>query len=52
MHDAGARCYGDTCFAAGVSIETPDGFRTIEVLRVGDLELSRDENDPASEVSG
>ncbi len=31
------------CFVAGTPVETPDGTRAIEELRVGDLVVSRDE---------
>jgi hypothetical protein len=39
------------CFAAGTPIRTPDGWKSIEYLRPGDMVLSRDESDPAGEVS-
>ncbi|WP_027156688.1 RHS repeat-associated core domain-containing protein [Methylobacter luteus] len=31
------------CFAAGTPVATPDGFRPIESIKVGDLIISRDE---------
>ena len=38
------------CFAAGTPLLTPDGSKYIEDIRVGDLVLSRDENDPEGPV--
>ncbi len=38
--------YSQTCFAAGTPLVTPDGSKPIEKLKLGDLVLSRDENDP------
>lgn len=41
---------GKACFTAGVPIRTPDGWRTIEALKVGDKVLSRDEFNANGEV--
>ena len=38
------------CFVAGTPIRTPDGFRRIEEIAVGDEVLSRDEHDPVGPV--
>jgi hypothetical protein len=38
------------CFAAGMPIRTPDGFKPIEQLVKGDLVLARDEHDPDGPV--
>ena len=32
------------CFVEGTEVQTPDGFRPIEQVQVGDLVLARDEN--------
>jgi hypothetical protein len=40
------------CFARGTHLLTPDGSKAIEELRVGDVILSRDENDPNGPVLG
>ena len=40
----------DMCFAAGTPLLAPEGPKYIEDFRVGDLILSRDENDPESPV--
>ncbi|MEM9645846.1 MAG: polymorphic toxin-type HINT domain-containing protein, partial [Planctomycetota bacterium] len=37
------------CFVAGTKVHVPDGLKNIEDLRPGDLVLTRDEHDPASE---
>jgi hypothetical protein len=42
--------FGRTCFAAGTPLLTPDGSKYIEDFRVGDLILSRDENDPEAPI--
>ena len=42
--------FSRTCFAAGTPLLTPEGSKYIEDFRVGDLILSRDENDPAGPV--
>lgn len=39
------------CFAAGTMLYTPQGYRAIESLRVGDLVFSRAEEDSTSEIS-
>ena len=39
-----------SCFAAGTPILTPDGYKNIEEIRVGDLVLSAPEDDPEGEV--
>ncbi len=46
---AGLRLGFTSCFAAGTPLLTPDGFKPIEQLRVGDLVLSRSEDEPESE---
>ena len=55
LNGAGAllavRQFGRTCFAAGTPLLTPDGARPIEELCVGDLVLSRDEDDPEGPVA-
>jgi hypothetical protein len=38
------------CFARGTHLLTPDGSKAIEEFRVGDVILSRDENDPTGPV--
>ncbi|WP_088255973.1 glycohydrolase toxin TNT-related protein [Fimbriiglobus ruber] len=38
------------CFAGGTPIRTPDGWRAIKDLRVGDVVLSRDEHNPDGPV--
>ncbi len=38
------------CFAAGTPLLTPDGSKFIEDIRVGELVLSRDEDDPEGPV--
>jgi hypothetical protein len=38
------------CFAAGMQLRTPDGFKLVERIRPGDLLLSRSEFDPTSPV--
>jgi hypothetical protein len=35
--------FGGFCFAAGTPVDTPDGLRLIEQIRVGDVVMSRDE---------
>jgi len=44
------RSFFRTCFAAGTPLLTPDGAKSIELFRAGDLVLSRDEHDPTGEV--
>jgi hypothetical protein len=39
------------CFAAGVLLLTPHGYRLIETLQAGDWVLARDEHDPAGPVT-
>lgn len=39
------------CFGAGTLLYTPQGYRAIESFRVGDLVLSRAEEDATSEIS-
>jgi hypothetical protein len=39
----GAKKGGGECFTAGVPLLTPEGYRFIETLQVGDLVLARDE---------
>ncbi len=46
---AGLRLGFTSCFAAGTPLLTPDGFKPIEQFQVGDLVLSRSEDDPESE---
>ena len=41
---------GQSCFAAGTPILTPNGATAIEKLRPGDLVLSRSEADPGGPV--
>ncbi len=40
----------NVCFAAGTPLRTPEGSRNIEKFGVGDLVLSRDENNPDSPI--
>src|SRR5262249_44520593 len=48
--DLGVALYMQSCFAARTPILTPDGFKFIEDLKVGDLVLSRSEFDPEGPV--
>ena len=48
----GAELYKQYCFAKGTRLLTPDGSKPIEEFQVGDVLLSRDENDPSGPVLG
>ena len=43
--------FQNACFAAGTPLLTPDGSKPIEQFKVGDVLLSRDENDPLGPIS-
>ena len=42
--------FSQACFAAGTPILTPDGAKPIEEIRLGDLVLSRSEDDPEGPI--
>ncbi|WP_304511166.1 RHS repeat-associated core domain-containing protein, partial [Aquisphaera insulae] len=50
IKSAGPLIRSGECFAAGTPLITPDGSNLVENLRVGDLVLSRDQNNPYSAV--
>jgi hypothetical protein len=41
---------GDNCFVSGTPLLTPDGEKNIELFKVGDLVLSRDQNRPYGSI--